>query len=143
MRERITGRTLAVVITVAAFLVLVLAAAQLYILHLPPVVSKDQATAIAIAHMQQQLGVREWSLVRARYDPAPDKIYDDSGQLIGSESRSNCRVFIAPLPPSFCHANAAWIFHLQAAAGTGSYSDAYVVINATTGQVTASSALTR
>ena len=130
-----------VLVGVAAILVLVAGAA--YIQSLRPRVSEGQATSAAMSALQQQVGDRKWTLVTARYDPAPDRIYDDSGNLIMSETRSVCRVLVVPAPNSFCHAKAAWILHLSAQGSPGSVrSDAYVVVNASTGEVKATSVVT-
>lgn len=129
-----------VVISVAvAFALLVIVVGEIYIRSLNPAISQSDATSAAIAHLQGQVGNSAWSLIAAHYDAAPDKIYDERGNLIGSESRSSCRVFVFSAPAMFCHAHAAWIVHLRAAGPSGSARDAYVVVNASTGDVTSSS----
>jgi hypothetical protein len=133
---------LAIAVVVAALILLAFLGAQFYMTRLRgPAVSEDQATRVASVKLKQQVGIGGWTLINGRYDPAPDKIYDDNGHLIGSESRSSCRMMIVPLPTTFCHAHAAWILHLQTVTAD-SYWDAYVVVNADTGQVSSSSAAT-
>ena len=47
-----------------------------------PHVSVDQATTAAISQVQQMnTGSSGYTVVSARYDPAPDKVYDDRGNL--------------------------------------------------------------
>jgi len=106
-----------------------------------PHISLSEATAAATRQVQQMNSVATgYTLVSGRYDPSPDKIYDDRGNLIHSESRSACLVAGIQVPSFLCHADAAWILHLQAPAqaGHGPY-DAYVVVNATTGSVSSAS----
>ena len=106
-----------------------------------PHISEEEATAAAISGVQQMnTGSSGYTLVSARYDPAPDKIYDDRGKLIHSESRSACLIGGIRAPFFLCHAEAAWILHLRAPAQGGYRSyDAYVVVNATTGSVSSAS----
>ena len=108
---------------------------------LRPHISAEEATAAAINRVQQMnTGASEFTLVSARYEPAPDKVYDDHGSLIYSESRSACLVGGIRVPSFLCPAEAAWILHLVAP-GQGGHSanDAYVVVNATTGSVSSAS----
>src|ERR1700682_3319109 len=108
---------------------------------LGPHISEKDATTAALRQLQQMNPkVTGYTLVSARYDPAPDKIYDDRGNLIGSESHSSCRVFTFQGPGWLCHADAAWILHLRAPAQGGfSSNDAYVVVNASNGSVSSAS----
>jgi len=106
-----------------------------------PHISVEEATAAAISQIQQMnTGSSGYTLVSARYDPAPDRVYDDRGNLIYSESRSACLIGSIRLPSFLCHAEAAWILHLRAPA-QGAYRsyDAYVVVNATTRRVSSAS----
>jgi len=106
-----------------------------------PHISVKEATAAAIGQVQQMnTGSSGYTLVNARYDLAPDRVYDDRGNLIYSESRSACSIAGIRAPSLLCHADAAWILHLHAPAqgGYSSY-DAYVVVNATTGRVSSAS----
>jgi len=106
-----------------------------------PHISVGEATTAAISQIQQMnTGSGGYTLVNARYDPAPDKVYDDRGNLIFSSSRSACLIVGIRVPPFLCHAEAAWILHLRAPA-QGGYRvyDAYVVVNATTGSVSSAS----
>jgi hypothetical protein len=104
---------------------------------LGPHISRDAAVAAAVRQLQQMNPkVTGYSLVSARYDPAPDKVYDDRGNLIASESRSSCLIFIFQAPGWLCHAKPAWILHLRAPAqGEFSSNDAYVVVDANSGGV--------
>jgi hypothetical protein len=104
---------------------------------LGPHISENDATAAAVRQLQQMnSSVTGYTLISARYDPAPDKIYDDRGNLIGSESHSSCLIIAFRAPGWLCHADSAWILHLRAPAQGGySSNDAYVVVNATTGNV--------
>jgi hypothetical protein len=106
-----------------------------------PHVSVEEATAAAISRVQQMnTGAAGFTLVSARYDPAPDKIYDDRGNLTYSETRSACLIGGIRAPSFLCHAEAAWILHLHAPAQGGyRFYDAYVVVNATTGTVRSAS----
>ena len=100
-------------------------------------ISEKDATAAALRQLQQMNPkVTGYSLVSARYDPAPDKVYDDSGNLIGSESHTSCPVFMFQGPGWLCHAKPAWIVHLRAPAQGGySSNEAYVVVDASSGSV--------
>jgi hypothetical protein len=104
---------------------------------LGPHISERAATLAAVRQLQQMNPkVTGYSLVSARYDPAPDKIFDDRGNLIGSESRSSCPILIFQGPGWLCHAKPAWILHLRAPSqGEFSSNDAYVVVDATNGSV--------
>jgi hypothetical protein len=106
-----------------------------------PHVSVEQATAAALRQVQQMnTGSNGYTVVSARYDPSPDTIYDDQGNLIHSESRSACLVARVEVPSFLCHAEAAWILHLRAPAQGGYRAyDAYVVVNAATGSVSSAS----
>ena len=106
-----------------------------------PHISLNEATAAATRQVQQMNTKSSgYTLVSARYDPSPDKIYDDRGNLIQSEFRSACLVAGIQAPSFLCHADAAWILHLHAPAQAGYSSyDAYVVVNATTGSVSSAS----
>ena len=106
-----------------------------------PDISEADATAAAMNRIQQMnTGASGFALVSARYDPAPDKVSDDHGNLIYSESRSACLIGGIQLPSFVCHAEAAWILHLVAPAQGGHTAyDAYVVVSATTGRVISAS----
>jgi hypothetical protein len=106
-----------------------------------PHISVEEATAAAISQIQQMnTGSSGYTLVSARYDPAPDIVHDDLGNLIYSASRSLCLIGGIRVPSFLCHAEAAWILHLRAPAQGGYRSyDAYVVVNATTGRVRSAS----
>ncbi|HYM96215.1 MAG TPA: hypothetical protein VET26_02850, partial [Candidatus Sulfotelmatobacter sp.] len=72
-------------------------------------------------------------LVSARFNPTPDRVYDDQGNLIYSESRSVCEIRPIPmaLPAFLCHASPAWVIHLRNAQGW----DGYVVVDSGSGRV--------
>jgi hypothetical protein len=121
----------------ALLLALVVIAGILVTRALGPHISEKDATLAAVRQLQQMKpSVTGFVLVSARYDPAPDKVYDDRGNLIGSESHSSCPIFIFQAPGFLCHAHAAWILHLRAPPQGGySSNDAYVVVDASSGSV--------
>jgi hypothetical protein len=126
---------------VTVLVVLVAVGGVLVVQALGPHISEKAATAAAIRQLQQMdPRVTNYTLVSARYDPAPDRVYDDRGNLIGSESHSSCPILIFQGPGWLCHAHAAWIVHLHAPAQSGySSNEAYVVVDATTGSVASAS----
>ena len=106
-----------------------------------PHISVEEATAAAISRIQQMnTGASGFALVSARYDPSPDRIYDDQGRLIYSHSGWPCSIGGIRAPSFLCHPEPAWILHLRAPA-QGGYSvyEAYVTVNATTGRVSSAS----
>lgn len=126
------------IIAAAIFVML----AALAIVHaLQPPVSQASATSIALNQLHQMNpSVSGYTLVSARYNPAPDKVYDDNGNLIYGESRSACPVLGLNLPSQLCHAHAAWVLHFRAPAqGQWATYNAYVVVNSTTGSVSSAS----
>jgi hypothetical protein len=131
------SRRILVTAGVATLLALIALGGILVSRALGPHISEKDATTAALRQLQQMNPkVTGYTLVSARYDPAPDKIYDDRGNLIGSESRSACPIAGLNLPGWLCHADPAWILHLHAPAqGEFSSNEAYVVVNATTGSV--------
>jgi hypothetical protein len=130
-------RSIATVAGVAIVIVGLVVAGVLVARSLGPHISESQATLAAVRQLQQMnSSVTGYTLVSARYDPAPDTIYDDHGNVIGSESHSSCPIFIFQGPGFLCHAHAAWILHLRAPAQGGwSSNEAYVVVDANSGQV--------
>jgi hypothetical protein len=126
---------------VAILLVMLVIGVTLVARALGPHISEKDATIAALRQLQQMnSSVTGYSFVSARYDPAPDRIYDDRGNLIGSESHSSCPVLIFQGPGWLCHADAAWILHLRAPAQGGfSSNDAYIVVNASNGSVSSAS----
>ena len=139
MRLTLRGSLSAAGVLVVAVLIAI--GAWLIVQVIRPHVSVEEATAAAIGQIQQMnTGSSGYALVSARYDPAPDRVYDDRGNLTYSESRSTCVIGGLRLPSFLCHAAAAWILHLRAPAqsGYGSY-DAWVVVDATTGRVRSAS----
>ena len=131
------SRRILVTASVATLLALIVVGGILISRALGPRISEKDATTAALRQLQQMNPkVTGYTLVSAQYDPAPDKIYDDRGNLIGSESRSACPIAGLNLPGWLCHADPAWILHLRAPAqGEFSSNEAYVVVNATTGSV--------
>ena len=126
---------------VAILVALIAIGGLLIVQALGPHISERDATAAALRQLQQMNPkVTGYSLVSARYDPAPDKVYDDGGNLIGSESHSSCPVFMFQGPGWLCHAKPAWIVHLRAPAqGEFRSNDAYVTVNAADGSISSAS----
>lgn len=125
----------------AIALILALVVSLFIIQALRPHVSEEAAKTIALSQLRQMnSSVTGYVFVSARYDPAPDRIYDDNGNLIASESRSACRVLMLQVPTQLCHADSAWILHFRAPA-QGAYTnyEAYVVVNASNGKVSSAS----
>jgi hypothetical protein len=122
---------------VATLLALIAVGGILVSRALGPHISERDATTAALRQLQQMNPkLSGYTLASARYDPAPDKVYDDRGNLIASESRSSCLIFIFQAPGWLCHAKPAWILHLRAPAqGEFSSNDAYVVVDANSGSV--------
>jgi hypothetical protein len=118
-------------------LALVIIAGILVSRAIGPHISEKDATLAAIRQLQlMNPSVSGYMLVSGHYDPAPDRVYDDHGNLIGSESHSSCPIFIFQAPGFLCHAHAAWILHLRAPAQGGySSNEAYVVVDANSGSV--------
>ncbi len=84
--------------------------------------------------------VRGFVVVSVRYDAAPDRVYDDRGNVIFSESRSSCRVWLFQGPGWLCHADGSWIVHLHAPPQGGfNNHDAYVLVNGQNGTVPSAS----
>jgi hypothetical protein len=138
---RLTGRR-PLAVAGLTILVLLLAIGGLLVFQaVRPRVSQADATAVAVRQLgQMDPGVRGFVLVSARYNPAPDRVYDDLGNLMYSESRSACLVWRVQLPGWVCHADAAWVLHLRAPAQGGFRNhDAYVIVNAQNGTVSSSS----
>jgi hypothetical protein len=135
------SRRIVVTVGIATLLALVAIGGVLVAQALGPHISEKDATTAALRQLQQMdPSVTGYSLVSARYDPAPDRIYDDRGTVIGSESHSSCPVLMFQGPGWLCHAAAAWILHLRAPAQGGySSNDAYVVVNASSGSISSAS----
>jgi hypothetical protein len=132
-----TSRRILVTAGAALMLALVAIGGLLVVQALGPHISEQAAAAAAVKKLQEMNpGVTGYTLVSARYDPAPDRVYDDRGNLISSESHSSCPIFIVEAPGWLCHAHAAWIVHLRAPAQGGfSSNEAYVVVDASSGSV--------
>src|ERR1700737_2508775 len=130
-------RRIAAVAAVAILSVGLVIAGALVARALGPRISERDATVIALQWTKgMNANVTGYSVVSARYDPTPDKIYDARGNLIGSESHSSCPILIFQGPGWLCHAKPAWIVYLRAPAQGGfSLNDAYVVVNASDGSV--------
>ena len=99
------------------------------------------ATALALLQVQQMdPNVRGFVAVSARYDAAPDRVYDDRGNVIFSESHSSCQIWLFQGPGWLCHADGAWIVHLHAPPQGGfNNHDAYVQVNGQNGTVSSAS----
>jgi hypothetical protein len=134
-------RSIATVAGVAIVIVGLVVAGALVARALGPRISERDATVIALRWAQgMNSNVTGYSVVSARYDPTPDRIYDDRGNLIYSESRSSCPILTFQGPGWLCPAKPAWILHLHAPAQGGfSLNDAYVVVNASDGSVVSAS----
>src|SRR5439155_1741142 len=84
-----------VVVVLTALIVVVAIGGFLVFQAVRPRVSQASATAVAIRQVQQMdPNVRDFAVLSARYDAAPDRVYDDRGNLIYSESHSSCRVLL-------------------------------------------------
>jgi hypothetical protein len=138
---RLTSRGSLIAAGVLVVAVLAAIGGLLIVQAIRPHISVEEATAAAIGQIQQMnTGSSGYTLVSARYDLTPDRVYDDRGNLTFSESRSACLVGGLRLPSFLCHAAAAWILHLRAPAQGGYRSyDAWVVVDATTGRVRSAS----
>ena len=130
-----------ILLTLAAAVILVIG--TLHVRSLAPHMSPSQASSIAAAHLQQQVGGSGWVVLSTRYQASPNRIYDDHGNLIGTESGASCFVFGAPLPDFACPSRAVWIVHLSTPGGPGQARDAYVVVYDSTGHVSSSSVVTQ
>src|ERR1700686_1393054 len=87
------SRRIRVGVGIAIVVVLVAIGGVLVVQALGPHISEKDATTAALRQLQQMNPkVTGYTLVSARDDPAPDKIYDERGNLIGSESRSACPI---------------------------------------------------
>lgn len=129
-----------------AIAVLLTVVAGLFIIQaLPSHVSRESATTIALNKLHEMnASVTGYVLVSARYQPTPDRIYDDSGNLIASESGSACFLLYLKLPRQLCGTDALWILHFHAPAqGTWANYDAYVVVKASNGTVSSASLVGR
>jgi hypothetical protein len=136
-----TTRRILIAAGVTILVVLIAVGGILIARALGPRISEKDATVIALQWAQgMNSNVTGYSVVSARYDPAPDRIYDDGGNLIGSESHSSCPIFTFQGPGWLCPAKPAWILHLHAPAQAGfSLNVAYVVVNASDGSVSSAS----
>lgn len=134
---RLSRRQLLVGLVVLLLVPLIAAGGLLVVEALNPRVSMAQAAAAAVTQLRQMNpSVGGWDLVASRYDLMPDKVFDDNGNLISSESRSSCILLGVVHGPSWaCHAEPAWILHFRAPAPNGVSIDAYVVVNANSGKV--------
>ena len=136
-----TTRRILIAASVTILTVLIAIGGILIVRALGPRISERDATVIALRWAQgMNSNVTGYSVVSARYDPTPDRIYDDRGNLIFSESRSACPIFTFQGPGWLCAAKPAWILHLRAPAQGGfNLNDAYVVVNASDGSVSSAS----
>lgn len=129
----------------AIVLIAALVAGLLLIQALRPHVSKQTATSIALGQLRQMnSSVTGYGLVSSRYDLSSDRIYDDNGNLIYSQSRSDCRLLRLQVPTQLCAVDPVWVLHLHAPAqGIWVSYDAYVVVNASSGNVSSASLVGR
>lgn len=131
VRRVVTTGAVVIGLTIAVF-------AGVSVLHaLIPPVSQATATTLALNQLRQMnSSLNGYVLVSARYDPAPEKEYDDYGNVIYSESGWSCHKLGLHLPDQLCTEHAAWVLHFRAPAQGGFKNwDAYVLVNATTGNV--------
>jgi hypothetical protein len=123
------------------FVVVIAIGGVLIVQAFNPRVSQAEAAAVAVRRVSQMdPGVHGFVVVSARYDPAPDQVYDDRGNLMYSETHSSCPVLIFQGPAWLCHAHGAWIVHLRAPA-QGGYAnhEGYVMVRGDSGTVSSSS----
>jgi hypothetical protein len=137
----VADRRLLILLALAAAVILAIGA--LYSRSLVPHTSASAAGSTAIAHLQQQVGGSGWVVLTTRYQASPNRIYDDYGNLIGSESGVSCFVLSVPAPDFVCPSRAVWIVHLSANRGRGHAADAYVVVSDANGRVSSSSVVTQ
>jgi len=106
-----------------------------------PQVSQASASAVALRQVAQtNPAVHGFAVVSASYDPAPDRVYDDRGNLIYSESHSSCPIWIFQGPAWLCHADGIWIVYLRAPAQGGFVNqNGYVLVNGRNGTVSSAS----
>ena len=138
---RLTRRHLITALGLIAFVVVVGLGGLLVLQSLKPRVSQADATATALQQVRwMDPSVHGFVLVSARYNPAPDRVYDDLGNLIYSESHSSCRIWIVQGPAWLCHADGVWIVHLRAPAqGEFKNHEAWVLVNGNSGTVSSAS----
>ena len=92
VRSKTAGRSLArgrllAALGVITFIMLVVIGGVPILRALMPRLSQADATAIARRQVSQMdPGVHGFFVVSAHYDPAPDRVYDDRGNLIYSET---------------------------------------------------------
>jgi hypothetical protein len=138
---RLTRRHLIAALGLIAFVGVVVTGGLLILQSFRPRVSEADASATALQQVRQMdPNTHGFVVVSARYNPAPDRVTDDHGNVIYSESHSSCQVWIIQGPAWLCHAAGAWIVHLRAPA-QGEFSDheAYVIVNGQTGIVSSAS----
>jgi len=138
---RLTSRIALAVAALTAVIVLVAFGGFLVFQAGRPRVSQAAATALALLQVQQMdPNVRGFVAVSARYDAAPDRVYDDRGNVIFSESHSSCQIWLFQGPGWLCHADGAWIVHLHAPPQGGfNNHDAYIQVNGQNGTVSSAS----
>jgi len=106
-----------------------------------PQVSKASASAVALRQLaQMNPAVHGFAVVSASYDPTPDRVYDNRGNLIYSESHSFCPIWIFRGPAWLCHAEGVWIVYLRAPAQGGFVNqNGHVLVNGRNGTVSGAS----
>ena len=107
---------------------------------LRPPISEGQARAAAQAQLSSMSGAKGFQLVSARTMPSGDRVTDDAGNVIGTQSRNSCPIFGFPGPDWICPSGPVWVLHFSAPAQNGFLRwDAYVVVDARTGKVSSAS----
>ena len=102
-----------------------------------PQVSQASASAVALRQLtQMNPAIHGFAVVSASYDPAPDRVYDNQGNVIYSESHSFCPIWIFQGPGWLCHADGVWIVYLRAPAQGGFVNqNGHVLVNGRNGTV--------
>jgi hypothetical protein len=137
----VSRRGLLATVALITFVVLIAIGAGLILQALRPRISQAQATAVALRQASQMdPGVHGFFVVSARYDPAPDRVVDNRGNVIYSETHSSCPVLIFQGPAWLCHADGVWIVYLRAPAQGGfANHEGYVMVRGDSGTVSSSS----
>ncbi len=120
-------------------LVIVLGAVRVLDALQPPI-SEGQALAAARAQLSLTSVASGFQLVSARRVPSGDRVTDDSGNVISTQSRSACPTFGFPAPGWLCPAGPVWVLHFRAPSQNGFlHWEAYVVVDAQSGKVSSAS----
>ncbi|MDQ6710663.1 MAG: hypothetical protein M3Z11_08930 [Candidatus Dormibacteraeota bacterium] len=134
-------KTLAPRLVAAILLTLVIVFGAVRVLDAArPPISEGQARAAALAQLSSTSGVSGFHVVSARRVLSGDRVTDDSGNVISTQSRSACPTFGFPAPGWLCPAGPVWVLHFRAPPQNGFLLwEAYVVVDAQTGKVSSAS----